>query len=498
MSMLIWILPVVVVLIGGAIAAIPIFFAVRLHRRGSAVAHMRVTPVDKLKPGPAKIKARVRAREELLVSPMGRHPCVYYRFQVRELRSTGGPHGGGQAWHTVVDDSRSIDVILEDDTGEARIDLRDAKVVLKTGKTVNSGTFNDPPENLRQLLQRRYGKSTRGLLFNKRMQYFETILPDEARVIVVGEVEPDSDGVPELCKGDVPLLVGDREDEQLRTPYHRKAVWLWIGAGFALFTTAIFTVGAVLIALSVSVVSSVVESASTMKPVAPAPKVGVVPGPGDVKGPGDVGIPGKGNVAPPPVQQREPDLDKLLADLRSPDQFQRKAAADKIAQTPVVEARRAEVQRALEPLLQEGQLLTTGAALKALQSWGDKNIIPALVQMLQNRTSPVRRQVMETLARFPDERGADAVAETLAILTDRRAAGNALRAMGPVAEKSVLRQLQASRDSLMMQEACNILAAIGSPASLPTLDKLAGGTDKRVAASARKAAADIRKRGGGR
>jgi hypothetical protein len=89
MAMLIWILPVLAVLLDGAVAAIPIYFAVRFHRRGSAVANMEVTPVDKLQPGPAKIKARVVAREELLFSPMGRHPCVYYRFLVREMRQTG-------------------------------------------------------------------------------------------------------------------------------------------------------------------------------------------------------------------------------------------------------------------------------------------------------------------------------------------------------------------------------------------------------------------------
>jgi hypothetical protein len=492
--MLIWLLPVLVALVGGAIAAIPIYFAVRFHRRGSAVAGMQVTSVDKLKPGPAKIKARVRAREELLVSPMGRHPCVYYRFQVRELRQTGGPHGGGQAWHTVVDDSRSIDLILEDDSGKAQIDLRDAEVVLKTGKTVNSGTFDDPPESLRQLLQRRYGRSTKGLLFNKRMSYIETILPDEAKVVVVGEVEPDRDGTPVFRKGDVPLLVGDREDNQLRTPYRRKAIYCWVGAGVVLFGTALFTVGAVMFALFFSVGASMVEKASTMKATMPAPGVGVVPGPGDAKGPPDVGIPEKVNPGVPPAQ-REPGLDQLLTDLRSPDQFKRKAAADKIGQMPVVEARRAEVQRALEPLLQEDQPFTTGAALKTLQTWGDKNIVPTLVQMLQKHGNRLLRlQVMETLAKFPDERGADAVAETLANLADRNAAGKALRAMGPLAEKSVLRQLQASPDWLTAREACGVLAEIGSPASLPTLDKLAGEKDARAAAAARKAADAIRTR----
>jgi hypothetical protein len=496
--MLIWLLPVLVVLIGGAIAAIPIYFAVRFHRRGAAVANMEATMVDKLKPGPAKIKARVRAREELLVSPMGRHPCVYYRFQVRELRQTGGgPHGGGYTWYTVVDDSRSIDLILEDDTGKAGIDLRDAEVVLKTGKTVNSGTFNDPPESLRQLLQRRYGRSTKGLLFNKRMSYVETILPDEAKVIVVGEVEPNSKGVPVFRKGDVPLLVGDREDDQLRTPYGRKAVYCWIGAGFVLFGTALFTVGAVMFALFFSVGASMVEKASTMKAAMPAPPVEVVPAPGDFKGPPRIEIPDKGNPVVPPAQ-REPDLDQLLIDLRSPDQFKRKAAADKIGQTPVVEARRAEVQQALEPLLQEDQPFTTGAALKALQTWGDKNIVPTLVQMLQKGGNRLlRRQVMETLAKFPDERGADAVAETLANLADRNAAGKALRAMGPVAEQSVLRQLQASRDSMATREACAVLADIGSPASLPTLDKLGAEKSAGVAAAARKAADSIRKRNPG-
>ena len=132
--------------------------------------------------------------------------------------------------------------------------------------------------------------------------------------------------------------------------------------------------------------------------------------------------------------------------------------------------------------------------MKALQTWGDKEMVPALAQMLKKRGSPVRRQIMETLAKFPDERSADAVAETLANLVDRKWAGDALRAMGPIAEKSVLRQLEAIADLRAKKEACAILAEIGSPASLPTLDKLAAEGNARVATPARKAAEAIRAR----
>lgn len=58
--------------------------------------------------------------------------------------------------------------------------------MLKSAQTQRSGTFRNPPERLRRLLAQRYGRSTKGLLFNKTLHYDEWTLGDGAEVIVLG------------------------------------------------------------------------------------------------------------------------------------------------------------------------------------------------------------------------------------------------------------------------------------------------------------------------
>jgi hypothetical protein len=244
MGLLCFLFPVLILILGTLVSVIPAYFAVRNRRRAALIKDMRPRRLKKLQPGIAKVRARVIAQEDLLRSPLGRHPCVYYKFTVAEQRSTGGSgrHGGGGTyWHTVVDDTDSLDVVLEDETGQAEIDLREAEIVLESQEYQTSGVFNDPPERLKDLLRNRYGKSTKGLFFNKSMQFWETILSDGAEVVVVGEVELDRDGIPEFRRGDIPLILSDKGDRALASHYQRKAMWCWVGMGFVLFISLVLT-----------------------------------------------------------------------------------------------------------------------------------------------------------------------------------------------------------------------------------------------------------------
>jgi hypothetical protein len=449
MALLIWILPVLVLLGGAGLAAISISFALRFQRRGGEVANMRVTSIDKLKPGPAKIKARVCAREDLLTSPMGHHPCVYFRFIVREAR------GGGRQRRveTVIDDAQAIDVVLDDGTGTAEIDLGRAEVVLQATQRQSSGAFKDPPQELRDLMSRRYGKSTNFLFFNRALTYIESFLTDQTRIVVVGEVERRPDGALEFRGGNVPLIVGDRDDNQLRTPYRRKAFWCWISAGVLVFLTLSLTFAAVVVAGFVTLAARGVQRTGGGEPAS---------------------------------------FDQVLADLRSSDGFKRMSALDRLQKMPVDERRRADVQRALEPLLQGNDEMAADGAVRALRTWGDAQSVPALLPLLKG-PGRIPQETLQTLATIRDRRAADAVAGALDNIHYRDLAAGELRNIGPFAEPSVLRQLQAD-DVNTRIAACNVLGDIGTAASLPPLDQLANGGDGRVSGAALLAARAIRGR----
>ena len=231
-----WICPAIVFLVGALVAAIPTLFAVLFYRRAAAVAGMRLTRVGNLRRGVVKVKGRVVAQESLLTSPLGRRPCVYYRFVVEEMRRTGGSvrSGGGSYWETVIDDKQGLDVLIEDETGQVEVRLEEADVELKSEQSQTTGTFDEPPERLRRVLEDRYGRSTRGLLFNRTLRYTETSLEDGARVVAVGAVEGGRGGVARLASGSVPLMVSDKGAKKLGGPYRRRALYCLVGAGVIL------------------------------------------------------------------------------------------------------------------------------------------------------------------------------------------------------------------------------------------------------------------------
>jgi len=242
-----WACPGCVVVFGLLAASVPAGFAIYFHRRAARLAEMRPTRVADLTAGPAKAKARVVARDEPLTSPMGRQPCVYYRFVVQERQQISGGvnYGGGRygtpatGWVDVVNDVEAVNVWLEDDTGRLDINLYEAEIVGKSAEKTSS-VFEDPPERLKALLRNRYGKSTRGLLFNKTMSFTETVLADGARVVVVGDVKEGRNGL-ELRRGSVPLIVSDKGRKGLGAPYHRKATYCWIGVAFLLVATTVLS-----------------------------------------------------------------------------------------------------------------------------------------------------------------------------------------------------------------------------------------------------------------
>lgn len=237
--------PLLFLFIGLGMAGLFSFLAMRARRRAAVLGDTPFSNIDRLKGAPGKvrkIKGRLLAQEDLLRSPLGRRDCIYYQFLVEEqhTRYNNNRHGGPHTyWVSIVDDKQCIAATVEDETGAIEIALEKAEVVVKSAQAKESGLFRDPPERLRRLLLERYGRSTKGLLFNKSMRYSESVLEDGARIIVVGEVANSRRGLIFRKHPEVGLVVSDKSDQQLTSHYKMRAVWLWVAAGFALFASLI-------------------------------------------------------------------------------------------------------------------------------------------------------------------------------------------------------------------------------------------------------------------
>jgi HEAT repeat protein len=130
---------------------------------------------------------------------------------------------------------------------------------------------------------------------------------------------------------------------------------------------------------------------------------------------------------------------------------------------------------AVPPLVNDADHFTRLWAIEALGVWGTKDAVPSLLKAMKDKES--RGDAMKALGRLKDERAAEPIAERLEEFFDQHEAAEALKQMGPVAEKAVLARLN-HHDLHVRITACDILAVIGTQKSIPPLEKVvAAGKD---------------------
>jgi predicted Zn finger-like uncharacterized protein len=159
---------------------------------------------------------------------------------------------------------------------------------------------------------------------------------------------------------------------------------------------------------------------------------------------------------------------RMLFRLKSPDPHKRREAVRKLKET-LPDERRAEVVKALEPLLNDADFFTRRDVIAALGVWGTKDTVPILLKAMREKET--RGEAMKALGRLKDERAAEPLAERLEELFDRHDAEEALKSMGPIAEKAVLARLN-HHDFQLRITVCEVLAAIGTKQSIAPLEKV--------------------------
>jgi HEAT repeat protein len=168
------------------------------------------------------------------------------------------------------------------------------------------------------------------------------------------------------------------------------------------------------------------------------------------------------------IDRLTPDLEltQIVMRLKDRNARDRRDAANALTRADANNARRGEVAKALEPLLDDSDLGVRADGMRALALWATQENVPALIAALDKRD--LKRPAMSALGKLKDERAVEPVAKHLLNLGDRAPASQALQAMGPLAEKEVVKYLQHA-DKGVRIEACRILQTVGTKTSLPAL-----------------------------
>ncbi len=289
MSPLAFLCPVGFWFVGLTVAGLLGFLAYRKGQMPRRTAEVPRCRVAELRDGLCKVKGRLVSRGgEVLTSPLTGKRCLFYHFEVSQayLIRTWTDRGGilkdaptsvhdSESYRPLVRDSRSVSVVLEDDTGTALLDLAEAEGDTLMNKT-EAVIDTSKPENVAfdLMLQDRYGCSTLvGRRANQgggaardplswkswasegreqpKARVCEEVIEEGIEVFVVGEVETRGDRPPRFRPVDHPLIVTTRPKEARLPPPANPATPLWIASGIVIGLTLLFTlVGILLVAVN--------------------------------------------------------------------------------------------------------------------------------------------------------------------------------------------------------------------------------------------------------
>lgn len=209
--------------------------AIKSNRMFEMMESTPISSISEVQSGATEIKGKVKAKEDILVSPWGRRKCVYYKFEVVQ------PKKGDNSSTTIIKDEKYIPFVVRDETGEVSVETRDAVFEMQLDKHNHSGMYKSHPPELKQLLHTRYGKSTEGLIFSKTLNYCETTLELDEDVYVFGTATRENssrDRAYILQKGEMPLIITDKGGVSVELDFKKDGMTMMViggvTSGFAL------------------------------------------------------------------------------------------------------------------------------------------------------------------------------------------------------------------------------------------------------------------------
>ena len=143
------------------------------------------TAISSLQEGQiAKVIGKAKSISEGLSAPLSGRKCVYYKIEVQEKRG-----GKNRHWHTIINDEKAQDFIVESYAGKAIVKMYSYKGYFLEDKKYKSGFFEDTTLKLENYLEKHGKKSLSILGFNKTMRFKEAIIAIDEEIAVMGMVK---------------------------------------------------------------------------------------------------------------------------------------------------------------------------------------------------------------------------------------------------------------------------------------------------------------------
>jgi hypothetical protein len=193
---------------------------------------------------------------------------------------------------------------------------------------------------------------------------------------------------------------------------------------------------------------------------------------------------------PPPAPPRKlsgADLDKIIADLKSPELETRRSAMRQLNGANIDSPSPELISLVTGMALDSDQFVRMSAA-NFLGNYATTNEVPVLIKLAKDSDWNARSSAIKALGKLKDERAIQPLADQIARGSSMygQDASAALINIGAPAEKAVL-GLLAEHNLETQRQACNILQQIGTAESLEPLQKLAGDSDQSISQAATEA-----------
>jgi hypothetical protein len=170
--------------IAGFLGGIALFFlGFRWLKHKRLIENTPTSKVRSIAMGVVEIFGSVLAAEKkILKSPFTAKDCVYYSYQIEELRS----NGKHTYWATIKKGSEKVHFFLKDNTGEVLVDPEKAKVDVPVSFRCESKWGKDPPKEVMDFL-RKTGINFESLFgINKTMRFTEIMIPISQPLYIFG------------------------------------------------------------------------------------------------------------------------------------------------------------------------------------------------------------------------------------------------------------------------------------------------------------------------
>jgi len=220
----------------------------KARNRGKLIEGTKTTEVRELTPGKAEVKGKAGQTEDgsTVRSPIDRDEALASKVKIEEYHSNSD---GGGSWKSIYENSKAVPFILEDKTGEVRIDPppeSERQINIEANqKEVGGG--EEPPEKIKDFIRRKKevdsAKKTIGPLnFGQRRRYSEGRIESGESVYVLGKATEEDTGWGEYGYAiDEPtssgrFILSDKSEERLvKETKWGGALMLIFGGIFALF-----------------------------------------------------------------------------------------------------------------------------------------------------------------------------------------------------------------------------------------------------------------------